>query len=396
MTASRIVLIRYDEIGLKGKNRQFFESALLKNIKEQLKGMEGLRYSTPRGRIFIVLESDQIDTCLRNLARVPGIASMSSGVEVEPDADIIAQMGIDWIAPLLEQKSDLPFCVKTQRSNKKFPISSPDFNYEVGSRIMKQLHDKGLRVDLTHPEFELEVEIGHERTVAFYNRVPGLGGLPVGSSGQVLTLLSGGIDSPVAAFNIIKRGCRSHFIFFDNQAFLGRGGYDKVLRLAKKLNRFQGQGILYVVPFGDLQVSIRDHCNPSNRVVLYRRMMYRIAQELAQRKGYLGLVTGESIGQVASQTLENLAAVSGLCTTSVFRPLIGTDKVDIVQQAKRIETYEISIEPQPDCCSVFMPPRPVTRSKIPDLERDETRYPWKPLMEKALGDIERIELGKVV
>jgi len=205
-------------------------------------------------------------------------------------------------------------------------------------------------------------------------------------------LLSGGIDSPVSTFRLMNRGCRVHSIFFDNRTFLGRGGYDKVVRLARTLNRFQGGGKLYVVPFQDIQVAIRDHCTDANRVVLYRRMMYRIAHALAKTKNCHGLVTGEAVGQVASQTLKNLAAVSCVVPMSVFRPLIGMNKHEIITQAKKIGTYGISIEPQPDCCSVFMPDHPTTRSKIKYLEADERLYPWEELMVHALDSVEMIDL----
>ena len=188
------------------------------------------------------------------------------------------------------------------------------------------------------------------------------------------------------------RGCRVHFVFFDNQPFLGRGGYDKVLRLAKKINRFQARATLFVVPFQDMQSAIRDHCNEENRVVLYRRMMYRIAEEIADRYHFLALITGESLGQVASQTLENLAAVSCVTTLSVFRPLVGMNKDSIINKAIEIGTYETSIEPQPDCCSVFMPKNPVTRSKIPFLERDEGKIPWEELRDDALTRMEIIKV----
>jgi thiamine biosynthesis protein ThiI len=253
------------------------------------------------------------------------------------------------------------------------------------------LAEKGLSVNINHGDYILELEIGQSEDVVFDNRTPGIGGLPVGSAGHVLCLLSGGIDSPVAAYMLAKRGCRVHFVFFDNQPFLGRGGYDKVVKLSKAINRYQGRGRLYVVPFQDIQVAIRDNCNSDNRVVLYRRMMYRIAQKLADKYKLLALLTGESLGQVASQTLENLAAVSDVVTSSVFRPLIGMDKKEIIVWAKKIETYETSIQPQPDCCSVFMPDKPVIRSRIPILESDEKKFSWQELMDKAIADIEIIE-----
>jgi thiamine biosynthesis protein ThiI len=257
---------------------------------------------------------------------------------------------------------------------------------------MTALSPRGLTVNIKEAEYVFEIEIGRTETVVFDKREPGLCGLPVGSSGNVLCLLSGGIDSPVSAFMMACRGCRVHFVFFDNQLFLGRGGYDKVLRLAKKINHFQTRGTLYVVPFAEMQGAIRDHCNEENRIILYRRMMYRIAEEIANRNGSMALITGESVGQVASQTLENLAAVSCVTPLSIFRPLIGMNKESIITRAKEIGTYDVSIEPQPDCCSVFMPKNPVTRSKIHFLERDEEKIPWEELRDNALAQMEVIKV----
>ena len=393
MTERRTVLIRYDEIGLKGRNRKFFEKCLLRNIKRVLSGTDDIEYRSPRGRIFLDIPSSFAPECTARLKAVPGIASFSIGISMAPDFDAISVLGIQWIEPRLESSGNsLKFCVKTRRSEKSFPKTSPEVNFEVGSRIMKQLSSRGLTVNIKEAEYVLEIEIGSSETVVFDNREPGLRGLPVGSSGNVLCLLSGGIDSPVSAFMMACRGCRVHFVFFDNQPFLGRGGYDKVLSLAKKINHFQARGTLFVVPFQDMQGAIRDHCNEENRVVLYRRMMYRIAGEIACRYSFMALVTGESLGQVASQTLENLAAVSCVTSLSVFRPLIGMNKESIISRAKEIGTYEISIEPQPDCCSVFMPKNPVTRSKIPFLERDEEKIPWKELCDDALAKMEIIKV----
>ena len=393
MTERRTVLIRYDEIGLKGRNRKFFEKCLLRNIKRVLSGTDDIEYRSPRGRIFLDIPSSFAPECTARLKTVPGIASFSIGISMAPDFDAISVLGIQWIEPRLESSGNsLKFCVKTRRSEKSFPKTSPEVNFEVGSRIMKQLSSRGLTVNIKEAEYVLEIEIGSSETVVFDNREPGLRGLPVGSSGNVLCLLSGGIDSPVSAFMMACRGCRVHFVFFDNQPFLGRGGYDKVLSLAKKINHFQARGILFVVPFQDIQGAIRDRCNEENRVVLYRRMMYRIAGEIAGRYHFLALVTGESLGQVASQTLENLAAVSCVTSLSVFQPLIGMNKESIISRAKEIGTYEVSIVPQPDCCSVFMPKNPVTRSKIPFLERDEEKIPWKELCDDALAKMEIIKV----
>lgn len=392
MTPQCTILVRYDEIGLKGKNRSMFINRLADNIRRPLKDLEGVKIQKPHGRIRIDCPAEVADTVAQRLAYIPGIASFSLGVAMDPDFDAMAELGVEWIEPLIPPGGTFKFCVQARRSNKAFPKTSTEVNYEVGSRILGRLHERGLEVDINNAQFTLEIEIGLEQTVVFKNRIPGLRGLPVGSSGEVLGLISGGIDSPVALFRIIKRGCRVHGIFFDNQPYMGRGGYDKVKRLSTQLNRYQSGACLYIVPFEKIQESIRDHCRPANRVVLYRRMMYRIAQAVAEQNRYQALVTGESLGQVASQTLENLNAVSSLVSLSVFRPLIGTNKNEIIQMARELGTYDISIEPQPDCCSVFMPSNPTTKGNPKYLEHDETEYPWQELMQDAIAKMEVIDL----
>lgn len=396
MTRLKIIIIRYDEIGLKGKNKRFFIDCLVKNIREKTSDLNLENIRTPRGRILIDLYEDTVEVCALRLQTVPGIVSLSIGMAVARDFDQIAECGIRWIKQLLDKAKKLKFCVRTQRSDKTFPFNSMDCDREIGSRILKAYHSTGLTVSINESDLVIEVEIGKEETVVFNNRIPGLGGLPVGCSGTVLSLLSGGIDSPVASFRMMKRGCRVDFIFFENRPFLGRAAYDKVVRLLHYLNRYQSKGQLFVVPFSDIQVAIRNYCSPSNRIILYRRMMYRIAERVADQYGYLGLVTGESLGQVASQTLENLSAVSALVSASVFRPLIGMDKIEIIKEAKKIGTYAISTERHPDCCSIFMPSRPKIRARKSDLEDDETRYPWENLMEETLKNIEIVEKSELV
>lgn len=391
MINRRTLLIRYDEIGLKGRNRRFFIDRLRQNIRSRLKDLDGISISVPHGRIILDCDEGQTEAVVRRLGFVPGIASLSVGEMMEPDLDLISQKGINWISPLLESNPALKFCVRTKRSHKGYEKTSSEVDHEVGGKILQALGNRGLSVNLDRPDFKLEIEIGMNHTVVFQNRVPGLRGLPVGSAGKVLGLISGGIDSPVAMYRLIKRGCRVHGVFFDNRPYMGQGGYDKVIRLCGVLNRFQESMRLRVVPFENIQVAIRDHCRPENRVILYRRMMYRIAQDIADSEGYKALVTGESLGQVASQTLENLDAVSRVVEGGVFRPLIGMDKNEIIEESKAIGTYKISIEPQPDCCTVFMPDRPATKAKIPELENDETRYPWRDLMQDAIEKIEVLD-----
>ena len=393
--SKQIAIVRYDEIGLKGKNRKFFVDALARNIRSKLKNLENIKVASPHGRVVVQLDSEAVEQCETRLKDIPGISSFSFGIEAIRDFDEIAKLGIEWIEPQLLDRDSLKFCVRSRRSDKTFYKTSTECDFEIGSRIMKKLSPSGLTVDIKNADYVLEVEIGRDHAWVYSGRKIGLRGLPVGVAGEALSLLSGGIDSPVASHMIIRRGCRVHFIFFENRAFLGKGGYDKVLRLAKKLNHFQDKGKLCVVPFGDIQMAIRDQCRPENRVVLYRRMMYRISEEVAKRLGYKALVTGESLGQVASQTLENLAAVSHIVQTSVFRPLIGMDKLDIIRKAEEIDTYEISIEPHQDCCSVFMPPNPATKAKIRLLEDDETKFPFQNLAQEAMENMEWVELDKL-
>ncbi len=390
MSQARTLLIRYDEIGLKGKNRKFFEQKLADNIRRVMGPKEFWKLTMPHGRILVETVDTEAERLADRLRYIPGIASYSIGIPVERELSSMAEAAIMMIRPHVEETAYLSFCVRSRRSDKSFPMSTPEIDREIGSQIMQALVGKGLSVDLVRPDYLLEIEIGKEATFIFDQRRPGIGGLPVGSSGNVLCLLSGGIDSPVAAFKMMRRGCRVHSIFFDNQPFLGAGGYEKVKRLAHIINRYQGEGRLYVVPFEEVQVAIRDLCRPKNRVVLYRRMMYRIASALAGKIGAGALVTGESLGQVASQTLENLAAVSKTVTLPVFRPLIGMDKREIIQSAKEIETYSVSIEPQPDCCSVFMPKNPATKSRLRELEQDECGFPVEEFVATALNQFELI------
>ena len=222
MSDQRTILVRYDEIGLKGKNRKFFEKTLLKNIKRSLPKDRCIKYRVPRGRIMIDLPSVAADEYADRLKRIPGISSYSIGIAMDPDFDAMAALGVQWIEPLMQKGTEFKFCVKTRRSAKTFPKTSPEVNFEVGSRIMSKLSLKGLVVNIKESQFTLEIEIGKNETVVFHDRETGLCGLPVGSSGNVLCLLSGGIDSPVAAYLMACRGCRVHFVFFDNQPFLGQ------------------------------------------------------------------------------------------------------------------------------------------------------------------------------
>jgi len=264
------------------------------------------------------------------------------------------------------------FKVESRRGDKSFPVKSPEISRAVGASVLKLLPDR--RVDVHAPGLTLEVEVHRDEAYAGAERVAGWGGLPVGTAGKVVSLLSGGIDSPVATWKTMRRGCQAVFVHFHSYPYVGRQSIDKVERLTRILGDYQGPTTLYLVPLADAQRLITDRCDPSLRIILYRRLMIRVAELAARAEKALGIVTGDSIGQVASQTLENLAVVSAAATLPVYRPLIGDNKEDISDWAKKIGTYAISIEPHDDCCSLFQPPRPATRATLAAVAKAESAY----------------------
>lgn len=381
------IIVRYSEIGLKGGNRHMFENALLAHIRKVTKKLE-LRPVKIRGRMLIETDAARAAEVMPRLGRLPGIHSLSLGHSCKADMDSLKHLCRKLFLEMWGGERPVRFRVSAQRSDKCFELKSFEINAAIGADLITTWGADKLKVDLGSPEIDLQLEIHSERAIVFAGRTMGVGGLPVGTAGQVLCLLSGGIDSPVAAYQMIRRGCRTHFIFFENRSFLGRAAGLKVKRLAEALSKFQYESRLDIVPFTDIQVAIRDNCREKNRVVLYRRMMYRIAERLARQHKLLGLVTGENLGQVASQTLENLQAVDSVSSLCVYRPLISLDKQDIMSMARKIGTYDISIEEAPDCCAVFLPSRPAIRAKPHELEEDEARLDMEALMDQALANRE--------
>ena len=263
------------------------------------------------------------------------------------------------------------FRIETQRGDKTFPLNSPEINRRLGAAVKEK---SAARVDLTHPELTVFVEILPRDAFFGFNKIPGAGGLPVGASGRVVSLISGGIDSPVAAYRMLQRGCRLIFVHFHSTPYLDKTSQEKVRQLVTALTRHQFQSRLYMVPFGEIQRQIVAAVNRPLRVILYRRMMLRIAQGLARQEKAKALVTGESLGQVASQTLENMAVIQQASTLPILRPLVGMDKQEIIDQARRIGTFDISSIPDQDCCQLFVPKHPATKAKFAEVEEAETRF----------------------
>jgi thiamine biosynthesis protein ThiI len=359
------VIAHYQELALKGKNRPWFLNRLVRNIRWALSDLDVTEVRTPMGRIEVVLRTETAWPEVRErLARMFGLANFSLARRVAVDIDAIADALV----------SDLPhepvesFRIAARRADKRFPVPSPEVERMLGRRVQDA---RGWKVDLSNPAMRIGVEILPHEAFYYFGKVRGPGGLPLGSSGRVAALLSGGIDSPVAAWRMMKRGCATTLIHFHSYPFLSRTSQDKARKLAEVLTRYQFRTRLYLVPFGELQRQITLSVPGPLRVVIYRRMMFRIAAHIAHLRGAHALVTGEVVGQVASQTVENLTAIGSVSPLPIFRPLIGMDKDEITSEAERLGTYGISIVPDEDCCTLFTPRHPETRARASQIAAAE-------------------------
>ncbi|MFN2389766.1 MAG: tRNA uracil 4-sulfurtransferase ThiI, partial [Actinomycetota bacterium] len=366
MAALDALVGHYHELGLKGRNRDFFEKALARNLRYALRGTGYTRVRRGFGRIVVDFEPGApVDAAAERAVRVFGTAYVGAGVRVRPD---LAQIG-DAALSLMGSAPFGSFAVRARRTYSSFPGSSNEINVAIGQTIKDAT---GARVDLGAPDATAWIELFGDAGIVYRTRLEGPGGLPTGTSGKLLALLSGGIDSPVAAWRMARRGGDVELVHFHGQPFTDPSSARQAAELAEALARYQLEITLHLVPLGDAQREIVTHAPANLRVVLYRRMMMRIAAALAAEIGARALVTGDSLGQVASQTLENIVAVDdALDGIEVFRPLIGMDKIEIVNEAKRIGTYDISTRPHQDCCVLFEPRSPVTRATPEQTRRAE-------------------------
>ena len=383
------VIVHYQEIALKGRNRPWFIDRLASSLREATADLDVTHVRPLMGRIEMGLGPGADWPAVRErLGRIFGVAnfarSRSAGREVDEIAGAILRHLDEPGAVGAERVTS--FRVRASRADKTYPLTSPQIEREIGGRIKAA---RGWRVDLEAPDLPVSVEILPDRVFYALGKEPGRGGLPTGTSGAVLCLLSGGIDSPVAAYRLMKRGCRVRFVHFHAYPILSRASLDKTQEIADLLTRHQLRSRLYSVRFGEIQQTIVLSAPPPLRVVLYRRMMMRIAERIAGVCGAKALVTGESVGQVASQTIENLAVINDVVTLPVLRPLIGSDKEEITQEARRLGTYPISIIPDQDCCTLFVPRRPATRARLQDIERAERGLQMAELVDKAVAEVER-------
>jgi len=383
--AGRRIVVRLGEITLKKKNRPYFVRQLGRNVRRALGGLDVRDVELGPNRIIITPGADAAWPELRDrLRRVFGMQNFSVAEAYPWDADVIR----DAVLRVASQETFETFRITVQRSDKRFPGTSQDLERAIGGAVKAA---SGARVDLEHGEANFHVEIQRDAAYVYTERVDGPGGLPVGVSGHVVALLSGGIDSPVAAWRMMGRGCRVTFVHFQSFPYLDASSRDKAIALVRELTRWQYKSRLHVVSFGDVQHQIVADCPPKLRVVLYRRFMLRIAEALAKRDHAEALVTGESLGQVSSQTLSNMATIDAVATLPVLRPLVARDKEEIIAEARAIETFETSIEPDQDCCTLFVPRSPATQSTVAEADEAEGALDVEALVRQGLESVETLE-----
>jgi len=383
----QLILIKYGEIILKGLNRPFFEEALVKNIKAALP--EGFSGTVRRSQATVYVEPDDpdiIDETIYRLTKVFGITSLTRAYVLPKDIEEMKKGAAEALAPILQ--SIRSFKVEAKRADKKFPLTSPQIAREIGGH----LHDSfsNLTVDVLSPEETVMVEVREQNAYVYCGRVKGAGGMPVGSNSKATLLLSGGIDSPVAGYMTAKRGVKLNAVHFFSYPYTGERARDKVLTLAKILAEYTPRLDVHIVPFTEAQLAIKQHCPEEQLTIIMRRLMMRMAERVARKTGAKALVTGESIGQVASQTVEAMAVTDRVATMPVFRPVIGMDKEEIVTIARNIGTFETSILPYEDCCTIFTPKHPNTKPKLDKIEASEQRLDVEKLVTDAVAGIEVI------
>lgn len=381
-TMKHLILIRYGEIGLKGHNRHVFEKRLIADIRKRLGHPEIISH---RGRIFVATSEEDAEDAVASLRKIPGIFSVSPSVQIESRLEEMKKR----IAEIAKHAKVRTFKIEVNRANKEFEIKSPEVAAILGGTALSS--NPRLKVDVHKPELLIEVEI-REKTYVFTERIPCLGGMPYGSAGRVLSLFSGGIDSPVATYLMAKRGTEVCLLHFHSYPFTGPLAQKKVEDLAKVISEYTARVKLIQINLLEIQKAIKDYCPSEEMTVLSRCFMMKIATAIAEREKCSAIVTGESIGQVASQTMESMSVISSMTELPIFRPLIAFDKTEIIQIAREIGTFEISILPYEDCCTVFLPPSVVTKPRLEKIQKSLDLLERDALVERAVGAAQTVVL----
>ncbi len=383
MNEQNILIVRCGEVALKGLNKPYFERMLVDRIRRNLKAFDGVEVKRHEGLIYVRADKSlDIDKIIRQISKVFGVASISPAVEAESNLDDIGEAAVDYMMNLIETKGIKTFKVQAKRADKNFPIKSPEIGRIIGAKIL--IGCKVLKVDVHEPDCLLYVDVRHDKSYIYMDKIAGFGGLPLGTNGKGMILLSGGIDSPVAAWMMAKRGMVLEAMHFHSYPYTSERAKEKVEELAGIIASYTGRFKMHVVNLLPIQEQIVQNCPEEETTILVRRFMMRIAEEIAKKNDCMMLITGENLGQVASQTAEALVVTDASVSLPVMRPLIGMDKIDIMEKAQEIGTYEKSIEPYEDCCTVFLPKHPTTKPKLERILESESKLNVEELIKAAV------------
>ena len=381
-----ILIVKYGEIGVKGKNRYIFENKLIKNVKNILKPIGKFNVYKEYGRIYVDLDGYDYEEVVEEVKKVFGIVGVCPAVRAEKDYNLLKELALK----MLEEKIDQgykSFKVDSRRGDKDFKLTSQEMSLDIGGYLVSQVKDK-IAVDVRNPEVKIHCELRQNHVMVYSDTIPGYGGLPLGTNGRAMSLLSGGIDSPVASWMVAKRGMELECIHFHSYPFTSEKSQEKVRDLAQILSKYCGRVRLHKVNMLEIQKAIGLNCKDEEMTIISRRFMMRIAERVAESRHCDALVTGESIGQVASQTIQGLTCTNASVKMPVFRPLIAMDKTEIIEVAQKIGTFETSILPEEDCCTVFSPKKPVTKPKLDRIEKSENKLDVEKLIQDAIDNIE--------
>ena len=381
-----ILIVKYGEIGVKGKNRYIFENKLIKNVKNILKPIGKFNVYKEYGRIYVDLDGYDYEEVGEEVKKVFGIVGVCPAVRAEKDYKLLKELALKMLEEKIEQgyKS---FKVDSRRGDKDFKLTSQEMSLDIGGYLVSQVKDK-IAVDVRNPEVKIHCELRQNHVMVYSDTIPGYGGLPLGTNGRAMSLLSGGIDSPVASWMVAKRGMELECIHFHSYPFTSEKSQEKVRDLAQILSKYCGRVRLHKVNMLEIQKAIGLNCKDEEMTIISRRFMMRIAERVAESRHCDALVTGESIGQVASQTIQGLTCTNASVKMPVFRPLIAMDKTEIIEVAQKIGTFETSILPEEDCCTVFSPKKPVTKPKLDRIEKSENKLDVEKLIQDAIDNIE--------
>lgn len=381
-----IILVKYGEMALKGLNKKTFEDILTKNIKRRIKSLGRFICTSAQSTLYITPDDDSIDLdeTMTRIGKIFGIAALCRACVCEKSFDDIKEKSFDYLSDILSCART--FKVTAKRADKAFPMKSPEICMELGGALLERFPN--LAVDVKNPEVIVTVEIRDTNAYVHAENIKGAGGLPVGSSGKAMLLLSGGIDSPVAGWMMAKRGVHIAAIHYVSPPYTSDRAQLKVEQLCEKLTDYCGGIAFFCVPFTEIQEAIKDNCPEEFFTIIMRRIMMEIAQRIAEKDGCLALITGESVGQVASQTMAAIACTDAVCRMPVFRPLVGMDKTEIIEIARKIDTFDISTLPYEDCCTVFTPRHPKVRPVLADVEKAQNSFDFEPLIQKAVEETE--------